>query len=228
VIALGGMGLAACDVAGRTILQRVTDDDALGRVLGALEGVGLTGLAIGSLLVPLLAGAWGPEVTIIAVGGMLPVGVAIAWTGLRAIDRRVRVPIREVNLLRDSELFAPLAPPELEAVAGRTRWMTAERGEVLIREGDTGDRYYVLESGALLVTQRGRFLNRLVERGAGFGEIALLRSVPRTATVSTEVTSVLLVLERADFLEAVTGHDQARDLAEQVASTRERVKPTAD
>lgn len=228
VIALGGIGLAACDVAGRTILQRVTDDRELGRVLGALEGVGLTGLAIGSILVPLLAGAWGPEVAIIAIGAMLPVGVAVAWVGLRAIDRRVRVPVREVALLRDSELFAPLAPPELELVAGRTRWMTAERGEVLIREGDPGDRYYVLESGALLVTQRGRFLNRLVDRGAGFGEIALLRSVPRTATVTTEDASVVLVLERADFLEAVTGHPQARDLAERVAATREQVKPAAD
>jgi MFS family permease len=228
VIAVGGVGLAACDVAGRTILQRVTDDRTLARVLGALEGVGLTGLAIGSLLVPVLAGAWGPEITIIAVGAMLPVGVAIAWVGLQAIDRRVRVPVRELALLRDSELLAPLAPPELEAVAGRTRWMTAERGDVLIREGEPGDRYYVLETGALLVTQQGRHLNRLDARGTGLGEIALLRDVPRTATVRADAPSVLLVLERVDFLEAVTGHDQAHDLAERVATTREQVKPTAD
>ncbi len=228
VIALGGIGLAACDVAGRTILQRVTDDRTLARVLGALEGVGLTGLAIGSLLVPVLAGAWGPEVAIIAVGAVLPAGVAIAWVGLRAIDRRVRVPVREVALLRDSELFAPLAPPELESVAGRTRWLTAEPGEVLIREGDRGDRYYVLETGELVVTQRGGYLNRLDQRGDGFGEIALLRSVPRTATVRADAPSVLLVLERVDFLEAVTGHEQARHLAERVATTREQVRPAAD
>ncbi len=228
VIAVGGVGLAACDVAGRTILQRVTDDRTLARVLGALEGVGLTGLAIGSLLVPVLAGIWGPEVAIIAVGAILPAGVALAWAGLRAIDRRVRVPVREVALLRDSELLAPLAPPELECVAGRTRWMTAERGDVVIREGEPGDRYYVLESGALLVTQHGRYLNRLAERGTGFGEIALLRDVPRTATVSAEAPSVLLVLERIDFLEAVTGHDLARLEAERVATTRERVRPAAD
>lgn len=228
VIAAGSVGLAACDVAGRTILQRVTDDRTLARVLGALEGVGLTGLAIGSLLVPVLAGAWGPQVAIIAVGAILPVGVALAWAGLRAIDRRVRVPVREVALLRDSELLAPLAPPELERVAARTRWMTAERGDVVIREGETGDRYYVLETGALLVTQHGRYLNRLAERGTGFGEIALLHDVPRTATVSAEAPSVLLVLERVDFLEAVTGHDLVRVAAERVATTRERVKPAAD
>jgi MFS family permease len=228
VIALGGVGLAACDVAGRTILQRVTDDRTLGRVLGALEGVGLTGLAIGSILVPLLAGAWGPEVAIIAIGALLPAGVAVAWVGLRAIDRRVRVPVREVALLRESELIAPLAPPELEAVAGRTRWMTAEAGERVIREGDPGDRYYVLESGALVVTQGGRHLNRMTTRGTGFGEIALLHNVPRTATVTADAPTVLLVLERAAFLEAVTGHEQARELAERVATTREQTRPTAD
>ena len=228
VIAVGGVGLAACDVAGRTILQRVTDDRSLARVLGALEGVGLTGLAIGSLLVPVLAGAWGAEVAIIAIGALMPAGVAIAWVGLRAIDRRVRVPVREVALLRDSELFAPLAPPELESVAGRTRWLTVEGGDVLIREGDPGDRYYVLETGTLLVTQRGHSLRRLDERGTGFGEIALLRRVPRTATVTAGTACVLLMLERADFLEVVTGHDVARDLAERVATTRERNRPAAD
>ncbi len=228
VIALGGVGLAACDVAGRTILQRVTDDRSLARVLGALEGVGLTGLAMGSLLVPVLAGAWGPEVAIVAVGALMPAGVAIAWVGLRAIDRRVRVPVREVALLRDSELFAPLAPPELESVAGRTRWLTAERGDVLIREGDPGDRYYVLETGSLLVTQRGHDLNRLDERGTGFGEIALLHRVPRTATVTANAACVLLMLERVDFLEAVTGHDVASVLAERVATTREQIQPAAD
>jgi len=107
VIAAGGMGVAACDVAGRTILQRVTDDRMLARVLGALEGVGLTGLAAGSLLAPLLAALVGPQLAVVAIGAMMPAGVALAWVGLRAIDRRVRVPAREVSLLRDAELFAP-------------------------------------------------------------------------------------------------------------------------
>lgn len=224
VIALGGVGLAACDVAGRTILQRVTDDRLLARVLGALEGVGLLGLAAGSILVPVLAGAWGPQLALVAIGGLMPAGVALGWAGLRAIDRRVRVPVREVALLRKAALFAPLAPPQLEAVAGRTRWVTADPGTVLMREGDPGDRYLVLESGALRITLRDRYLNRLDRAGDGVGEIALLHDVPRTATVTADAPCVLLALGRADFLEAVTGHEQAHATAERIATEREAVQ----
>jgi len=128
--------------------------------------------------------------------------------------------VRELALLQHAPLFAPLAPPQLETVASRTRWVTAEPGEVLMREGDQGDRYLVLESGRLHVTIRGRPVNDVVERGDGVGEIALLRNVPRTATVTAAGASVLLALERHDFLEAVTGHEQAGLLAEAAASER--------
>ena len=220
IIIAGGIGLAAADVAGRTILQRVADDRVLARVLGGLEGVGFIGLAAGSVLAPVLAGWLGTPGAVVSIGALLPAGVAAAWLGLLAIDRRVRVPVRELALLQHAPLFAPLAPPQLETVASRTRWVTAEPGEVLMREGDQGDRYLVLESGRLHVTIRGRPVNDVVERGDGVGEIALLRNVPRTATVTAAGASVLLALERHDFLEAVTGHEQAGLLAEAAASER--------
>jgi MFS family permease len=222
VIIVGGIGLAAADVAGRTILQRVADDRVLARVLGGLEGVGFTGLALGSVAAPVLAGWLGPQGAVMVVGALLPVGVAATWLGLAAIDRRVRVPVREVALLQDAQVFTPLAPPQLEMVAGRTRWVTAEPGEVLMREGERGDRYLVLEAGLLQVTVRGRTVNVVTERGDGVGEIALLRDIPRTATVTAARTSVLLAIERRDFLEAVTGHDAVGRLAEEVASQRLR------
>ena len=220
LIVVGGTGYAACDVVGRTILQRVTPDRMLARVLGALEGIGLMGLALGAIVAPVIVAIVGIESAFVVVGLLLPLGVGVAWAGLRTIDRTALVPTRALQLLRAGTLFAPLAPPQLEAVVRRARWLTVEPGEVVIREGDQGDAYYVLESGALSVTQGGRHLRDMTERGEGFGEIALLRDVPRTATVTAVRPSVLLMLGRADFLEAVTGHPQAHDAAHRVAAER--------
>ena len=220
LIAVGGVGSASTDVAGRTILQRVTPDALLSRVLGGLEGIGLAALAAGSVLVPVLAVAIGVQATVVVVGLVLPVGVAAAWAGLRSIDRRVRVPVRELAQLRLVPVFMPLAPPQLEAVAGRARWITCEPGDVLMREGDPGDRYYVLESGRMRIT-RGGIEQRVAQGpGDGFGEIALLRNVPRTATITALDPCVLLAIDRHHFLEAVTGHEQAREVLEQTAADR--------
>ncbi len=218
LVVAAGIGLAACDVLGRTILQRVTPDRVLARVFGALEGMGLAGLAVGSILAPLIVLVVGVEGALVVIGLLLPAGIALSWLGLRAMDRQALVPRRALDLLRAVEIFAPLPPPQLEWLARQTRWMTFEPGEVVIREGDVGDAYYVLESGELRITQGGALLRVLSDRGAGVGEIALLRDVARTATVSSGASSVMLMVGRAAFLEVVTGHPQAHDTARQVAS----------
>jgi hypothetical protein len=192
----------------------------LARVLGGLEGIGFAALAAGSLLVPPLAEAIGLPGTMLVVGVLLPAGALVTWRGLRRIDRRARVPVRELALIRRNAVFGPLPPPQMEAVASRVRWVTVEPGEVLIREGDRGDRYYILESGRLRVTQGGTELRITDMPGDGFGEIALLRDVPRTATLVALEPCVVLALDRPDFLEAVTGHEQAREVAEQQAAAR--------
>jgi len=107
-------------------------------------------------------------------------------------------------------------------VAGRARWITCEPGDVLMREGDPGDRYYVLESGRMRIT-RGGIEQRVAQGpGDGFGEIALLRNVPRTATITALDPCVLLAIDRHHFLEAVTGHEQAREVLERTATERSR------
>ncbi len=211
-----GIGLAACDVLGRTILQRVTPDRVLARVFGALEGLADAGLAFGSILAPLVVLAVGVQGALVVAGLILPAGIAISWLGLRAMDRHALVPLRALDLLRGAEIFAPLPPPQLEWVARQARWITFEPGEVVITEGDAGDAYYVLESGTLRVTKHGELLRVLSARAAGVGEIALLRDVPRTATVTSETVSVMLMVGRAPFLEAVTGHPKTFETARRV------------
>ena len=227
LIALGGVGYAACDVTGRTILQRATPDPVLGRALGALEGLGLAGVALGSLLVPALAAVLGTPATFVLVSLLLPMGVLAGWPGLRRIDRRSHVPLRELSLLRANPIFTALPAPELESVARHARWLTVETGDVIIREGDIGDRYYVLESGRAVISRDGAELRVSNERGDGFGEIALLRNVRRTASVTAAAPSVLVALDRADFLEAVTGHAQTHRAVEAVAQARSPSDPAS-
>jgi hypothetical protein len=206
LLIVGGTGLAIMDVAGRTILQRAVRDTVLARVFGILEGLMMAALAVGSILVPIVIAAVGIERAILVFAAFLPIVLALAWPGLRALDRRSEVPVRALGLLRSLRMFEALAAPAIESLARSAAWLTVEAGVVVIREGDTGDRFYVLESGAVAVSRGGTQIRTLGSRGDSFGEVALLRDIPRTATVTTTTESELLALGRAEFLAAVTGH----------------------
>jgi MFS family permease len=227
LIVVTGIGFAVCDVVGRTILQRVTPDLVLARVLGAVEGLGFAGLSLGAILAPLLVLAVGVQWAVVIVGLIMPAGIAGSWLGLLAMDRSVLVPVRALELLREAVIFAPLPLPQLEWLARQARWHTVEAGQVLIVEGDAGDAYYVLESGALAVSQGGRPIRVCDKRAEGVGEIALLRDVPRTATVVATTASVLLLISRQAFLEVVAGHPPAREVAQLVVATRSGVDPAS-
>ena len=217
-IVLGGAGLTVVDVAGRTILQRSIRNSVLARVFGIQEGLAMAGLAVGAVLVSLVSTAAGLAVTIAVVAAVLPIAVALSWRNLIALDRRGSPPLRALNLLRSTSLFRPLAPPQLESVARRGQWLIFPSEVAVITEGEVGDRYYVLAEGAVRVEQGGRLLRELSAPGDGFGEIALLRDVPRTATVTTTRETILFAVDRAPFLAAITGHPAAFAAAKEVVA----------
>lgn len=218
LIVAGGGGLAILDVSGRTILQRSVRDDVLTRVFGLQEGLAMAALAVGSIMVPALVGVFGLIGTILAIAGLLPLIVALAWSHLVALDARTPVPAQAIALLRRTELLALLPAPALEGVARHATWLSVATGTTVIAEGDVGDRYYVLSSGAVRVERNGRHLRDLADPGDAFGEIALLRNVPRTATVTATVDSVLLSVDRTSFLLAVTGDPKAGARADAIAA----------
>lgn len=218
LIVAGGAGLAIVDVAGRTILQRSVRDEVLARVFGIQEGLAMSALAAGSILVPGLIAVFGLTGAILVSAALLPLLVALVWSHLVALDARTPVPAQAIALLRRVALFGPLPAPGLEAIARRATWLTVEPGSVVIREGDVGDRYFVLASGAVRVKREGRVLRELAIPGDGFGEIALLRDVPRTATVTATAESVFLTVDRGSFLAAVTGNPQVRTRADTVVA----------
>jgi hypothetical protein len=225
LLAVTGIGVAITDIAGRTMLQRVAEDRLLARLLGALEGLDMAELAVGSLLVPFVAGWTSIAVAVVVAGLLLPLAVGVAWIRLGSVEARVRVPTRELAILRGDRILSPLPLPQLETVARGAKWMTLERGETLIREGELGDCYFVLAEGSLRITQGGRRLTDLVTRGDGLGEIALLHDIPRTATATAMSPVVVVGIERAAFLRAVTGHEVARTTGARIADEREAFQP---
>ena len=220
LMVLAGVGLSVMDIAGRTMLQRAVDDRVLARVFGILEGLSMWSLAAGSLLVTVVVALTGLQGSVLVFAAVLPLLLVIAWPALLHLDRRAAVPVRELELLSSVAYFDALDPPSLEALAHRGRWETAAAGSVVIREGDQGESFYVLESGSVSASRQGRFLRRLDARGDTFGEIALLRDIPRTASVTADVPSVMLVLDRPGFLAAVTGNPAAAAALGRVADAR--------
>ena len=90
---------------------------------------------------------------------------------------------------------------------------------MVIREGDAGDHFYLIVDGSAAVSVRGTPRPSL-GRGDCFGEIALLRDVPRTATITAEQPLHTLAPGRAEFLTAVTGSSSSRAAAETLVAGR--------
>jgi hypothetical protein len=207
------------DVAGRTLLQRTTPDESLSRVFGVLEGLHMAMLGLGSVAVPALVAIAGPRQALILGGLWIPLVLLLTWRALRATDARAVVHVHELELLRGIGIFASLPPPTIEWLASRLGLVTAPAGTSIVRQGDPGDRYYVVDDGTVEVRIDDRLV-RVEGPGEAFGEIALVRNVPRTATVRARTDVRLLTLERDVFLAAVAGHAPSRRAADSVATDR--------
>ncbi len=217
-MALLGLGNPLVDVNLDTIVQRLTPDEVLGRVFGALEACFIATMALGALVMPFLIEWLELRWALLVVAA--PVGL-LALAGLpevRRLDARLQRP-RIVPLLSAIDIFAPMSPAAVENLARGATELRFEAGAVLVREGDVSDRFYVVETGLVEVTQQGRVL-RTEGPGEYFGEIGLLRDVPRTATVTAVEPTVVQSIEREAFLRAVAGFREARSAAESMVSRR--------
>jgi MFS family permease len=214
-----GIGNTLVDVAGLTLVQRTAPEEVRARVFGVLESVLLATIGIGAILAQLLTAAFGPRGALIAAGGGLTVLALPFWGPLARLDAATAVPAPELALLRAIPMFELLPPVTLEQLASRLSRVRIAAGDDVFRRGEAGDRFYVIAAGEVDVALDDRPPVTLGP-GAYFGEIALLRDVPRTATVTARTDLELYALERDDFLAAVTGHAPSAEAADSVIAAR--------
>jgi MFS family permease len=222
--ALTGVSNIVEDVAGFTLLQRTAPAEVLARVFGVLHSLFFALTAVGAILAPRLIDLIGIRWSLVAFGAFLPILALAMRLPLARIDEAAVDHAAELALLQEMPLFAPLSPPVLEGLASRLIPVHAPAGQTVVAQGDIGDRFYLIVSGKVEVSIDGQARGT---QGAGdhFGEIALLRDVPRTATVKATAETELLALERDDFLAAVTGHSASAEAAEAVVGARLGVSP---
>jgi hypothetical protein len=197
-----GVGSALVAVSGRTMLQRVAPNDSLSRIFGVVEGSYMAGEAVGAVAGAILVATVGIDAALVATGLFLPVLWLARRGALKRADVGIRCDAEVLSLLHALPLFEALGPAEIERVAGLTEQIRVPARTHVVTQGDVADRFYVIKQGTVRV-ERGDTTLATLGRGDYFGEIALLRDVPRTATVTAVTDLDLLAIDRAHFVEAV-------------------------
>ncbi len=221
-----GLANAVLDVAGFTTLQRIVPNDVRASVLGVFEGNVAAMAAIGGIVAPVLLSAFGIAGALIVTGAILPLAVAVTARGVLKSDDIALVPERQCQLLRGVAMFAPLPMSAIEELADNLVPLTFGPGETLMRTGDVGDRFLLIDSGTIQVEADGAAV-RTIGPGGYCGEIALLRGIPRTATVRTMTDVTAFGLSSLDFVAVVTGDREASRSADRVVDARMANRPDA-
>jgi MFS family permease len=224
-LGVSGLGNTLVDISAITLLQRTAPQAVAARVFGVLQSTIVGSLAIGMLVAPALVAALGERLSLVVTGAFLPLLALVTWRQLTAIDVGATVPAERVEALRPIPFLATLPLAAVERLASGLEPVAVPAGRELFRRGDQGDRFYVIAEGELEVVLDGH--TKVEGPGAWVGEIALLRDVPRTATVRARTDARLWAMEREQFLGAVTGHQRSRDAANEVVGARLGYAPTA-
>jgi MFS family permease len=220
-LAVLGAGNAVLDISGFTLLQRLVPNETRGRVFGLLEAMVMLTVGVGAALAPLLVDLAGARLALVITGVLLPIAAIATWPWMRDSDRHALVPARELGLLRGVAMLGALPMTAVEELACRMQPRRFAAGTPIVTLGEVGDRFYVLASGHAQVTMPGHYAHTLGP-GDSFGEIALLRDVRRTATVTALEEVETLAIDREVFVAAVGGDRLSLEAAD--AQIRERLQ----
>jgi MFS family permease len=225
LLACVGVGNSLIDLAGFTLLARLAADEVLGRVFGVLESLVALSIGVGALVASLVVDGAGVRPALVIVGLLCPVLAVASWHRLRGMDQSIGVRDDDIDLLHTVAMLNVLPLPAIEQLARGLEPVDVAVGQVVFRQGDVGDHYFVIESGEAEVIGDGQLVATLGP-GLGFGEIALLRRVRRTATVRATTELRLKALRADRFLPVVLGYTpSAREAGTVVESMLDRFTP---
>jgi len=221
LVLVGALGVGAifCQVNGVTLVQRSAENEVMGRVFAFLGMLVLGGMAIGSVVTPAIVSWLGARGALIAAGCFVPVVTVALWPSLRRIDDETVIAEEPLELLRRIAIFTELPEPVLERLASGATAISVSGDQIVVSRGEVGNHFYVIAAGKAAVDLDD---GKIRELGPGdfFGEIALLRDVPRTATVRALEPLRLFAVEREEFIAAVTGHEATLSATENVVIAR--------
>ena len=181
-------------------------------MFGLFESLVALGVGLGSVLTPALIALVNLRAALVMIGFLLPLLAAVSWRPLTALDKRLRVRDEEIDVLRHAPMFRQLPVPSIEHLASRLRHHTFAAGSALFEQGDPGQEFFIVVDGEAEVVGDGVVLRHLGP-GDSVGEIALMRDVPRTATVRAVSDLNVFALERDAFLDAIGSHIPSSDAA---------------
>jgi hypothetical protein len=219
-----GIGNAIEDVGLFTLLARSASPRSGGRVLGATEFVVQAGLGAGSVAAPALLHSLGVRGTLALLGGGLTVLALPHVRRFVRLDKAMPAPGQEVEMLRRLAMFAPLPLAVIELLASDLQPHEFPAGTVAVREGEIGELFHLIVAGSAAVSVQGKPRPPLAP-GDCFGEIALLRGIPRTATVVAGEPLRTLSLDREAFLVAITGNSLSSAAADALVTERLTADP---
>jgi len=221
LLGLVGIGNSLIDVSGFTLLARLTDETVLARMFAGFEAILTLGVAVGGVFTPLIVELLGVRVALVLVGLLSPLAVAASWSALRRLNVRMRVRDADIEILRGIHMLRALPVATIEQLAAGLKHAEVGCEQTVFEQGEPGEYFYIVESGRAEVIIDRRAVGTL-GRGDCFGEIALLRDQPRTATVraSAEGDLRVSVLQRSAFLTAVTGYPAATAAGEDLVTSR--------
>jgi MFS family permease len=223
LLAVMGIGFVLIESAQLTLTQRLASDDVLARVFGVQQTGEVLSMALGSVLAAVLTDVFDIRTAIIVTGLVLPVVAALIYRSVSGSEAGAQVPERAFGLIRGLPLFRSLPVATLETLSMRSTEREYPAGSAIVTAGEHGDEFFVIAEGEVQVDVADGERRRMGE-GEFFGEIALLRDVPRTASVSAVDGVTAVVLDREHFLDGVSAHPRGAAAAE--ATVRERLGAT--
>jgi MFS family permease len=225
LLACVGFGNALVDVGLFTLMARLAPDAVLARLFGLQESLVSLTVGLGAVFASLLIDLTSVPVAMVAVGALCPILVVATWRRLARPDRNVGELDKEITLLHGIPMLQPLPLPAIEQLARGLEPVHIPAGQAVFRQGDPADRFYVIETGTANVIGDGHLVTTLGS-GEGFGEIALLRRVRRTATVRAATDLELQALTCDRFLPVVTGYPpSSREAGTEVEEMLHRFSP---
>jgi hypothetical protein len=228
LLACVGVGNSLIDLAGFTLLARLAADEVLARVFGVLESLVALSIGVGAIVASLVVDQAGVRPALVTVGLLCPVLAVVSWRRLRGMDRSIGVRDHDIDMLHKVAMLNVLPLPAIEQLARGLELVDVPAGHVVFHQGAVGDHYFVIQSGEADVIGDGQVVATLGP-GEGFGEIALLRRIRRTATVRATSELRLKALRSDRFLPVVLGYTpSAREAGVVVDSMLDRFTPRDD